>query len=120
MNPAISTRTTKTAGGPRRPPRSKEEKEQYLALFERSGKPVSAFCREHGLCEQTFYYWRKRLRRVAASVPAVKAGFAEVAVAPVGVSPNIVVHLNTGILLELPVGSDPAWVGRLVGELRAR
>lgn len=90
-----------------------------MALFERSGKPVSAFCREHGLCEQTVYYWRKRLRR-AAEVPAVKAGFAEVAVEPVGVSPNIIVHLNTGILLELPVGADPSWVGRLVGELRAR
>ena len=77
---------------------------------------MSAFCREHGLCEQTFYYWRKRLRR-AAEVPAVKAGFAEVAVEPVGVSPNIIVHLNTGILLELPVGADPSWVGRLVGEL---
>src|ERR1035438_1404687 len=59
MNPRISARTTKTAGGPRRAPRSEEEKAEYLALFERSGKPVSAFCREHGLCEQTFYYWRK-------------------------------------------------------------
>ena len=62
MNPTISTRTTKTAGGPKRPPRSEEEKAEYLALFERSGKPVSVFCREHGLCEQTFYYWRNRLR----------------------------------------------------------
>src|ERR1035441_7919725 len=65
MNPKISARTTKTAGGPRRAPRSEEEKAEYLALFERSGKSVSAFCREHGLCEQTFYYWRKRLQPAA-------------------------------------------------------
>lgn len=90
-----------------------------LALFERSGKSVSAFCREHGLCEQTFYYWRKRLRRDAI-LPAVKAGFAEVAVEAAGVSSNVTVHLNTGILLEIPVGADPAWVGRLMGELRTR
>jgi transposase-like protein len=90
-----------------------------LALFERSGKSVSAFCREHGLCEQTFYYWRKRLRRDAI-LPAAKAGFAEVAVEAAGMSSNIVVHLNTGILLEIPVGADPAWVGRLMGELRTR
>src|ERR1039458_3222382 len=102
MNPTISTRTTKTAGGPKWPPRSKEEKAEYLALFERSGKSVSAFCRKHGLCEQTFYYWRKRLHR-GAVLPAVKAGFAEVAVEAAGMSSNIIVHLNTGILLELPV-----------------
>jgi len=119
MNPAIGKRTTKTAGGPRRPLRSKEEKAQYLALFERSGKSVSAFCLEQGLCEQTFYYWRKRVRPDAI-LPAVKAGFAEVAVEAAGVSPSIIVHLNTSVLLEVPVGADPAWVGRLVGELRTR
>ena len=119
MNPAISTRTTKTSGGPRRPLRSKEEKAEILALFKRSGKSVSAFCREHGLCEQTFYYWRKRVRPDAI-LPAVKAGFAEVAIEAAGVSSSIIAHLNTGVLLEVPVGADPAWVGRLVGELRAR
>jgi hypothetical protein len=40
---------------------------------------VSAFCREHGLCEQPFYYWRKRVRPDSI-LPAVKAGFAEAAV----------------------------------------
>jgi transposase-like protein len=110
---------TKTAGGPRRLSRSKAEKAEMLALFERSGKSVSAFCREHGLCEQTFYYWRKRLRRDAI-LPAVKAGFAEVAVEAAGVSSNVMVHLNTGVLLEIPAGADPAWVGRLMGELRTR
>jgi len=80
---------------------------------------VSAFCREHGLCEQTFYYWRKRLRR-GAVLAAVKAGFAEVAIEAAGVPSSIIVHLNTGVLLEVPVGADPSWVGRLVGELRTR
>lgn len=80
---------------------------------------MSAFCQEHGLCEQTFYYWRKRLRR-AAILPAVKAGFAEVSLEAAGVSSSIIVHLNTGVLLEVPVGADPAWVGRLLGELRTR
>ena len=82
---------------------------------------MSAFCREHGLCEQTFYFWRKRVRPDAI-LPAVKAGFAEVAMEAAGVSSSIIVHIhmNTGVLLEIPVGADPAWVGRLVGELRAR
>jgi transposase-like protein len=29
---------------------------------ERSGKSVVRFCKEHGLTEQAFYFWRKRLR----------------------------------------------------------
>ena len=45
---------------------------------------MSAFCREHGLCEQTFYFWRKRVRPDAI-LPAVKAGFAEVAMEAAGV-----------------------------------
>jgi hypothetical protein len=28
---------------------------------------VAAFCREHGLCEQTFHYWRNRLQMAASS-----------------------------------------------------
>lgn len=80
---------------------------------------MSAFCREHRLCEQTFYYWRKRLRP-GAVLPAVKAGFAKVAVEAAGVPSNIIVHLNTGVLLEVPVGADTAWVGRLMGEMRTR
>jgi hypothetical protein len=50
----------------------------------------------------------------------VKTGIAEAAVEAASSSPGFIVHLNTGVLLELPVGADPSWVGRLVRELRAR
>jgi transposase-like protein len=116
MNPTISTR--KKASGRNRRRRSPEEKTEYLALFEKSGMPVSAFCREHGLCEQTFYYWRKQLGAGHARQGAAKVGFAEVAVAAVSASSNVTVHLNTAVSLELAVGADVAWVGRLVRELR--
>ena len=29
---------------------------------ERSGKSVARFCKDQGLTEQAFYFWRKRLR----------------------------------------------------------
>lgn len=70
------------------------------------------FVGEHGLCEQTFYYWRNRVRPDAI-LAAMKGGFAEVAVKTAGVSSSIIAHLSTGVLLEVPVGSDPAWVGLL-------
>lgn len=34
---------------------------QRIAEQEKSGRPVSAFCREQDLNEATFYAWRKRL-----------------------------------------------------------
>ena len=105
------------AGGPRRPRRSQEQKAEYLALFERSGKPVAAFCREHGLCEQTFYNWRDRLR--GGSGPAVKAGFAEVSGEAASIPSGVCVHLSTGVSLELASGADVIWIGRLLRELRS-
>jgi transposase-like protein len=121
MNPTINT-TTKAAtkvGGPKRPQKTEEEKAEYLALFKRSGMPVSAFCRQHGLCEQTFYYWRDKLRQGGAALPPARGGFAEVAVEAALISATATIHLNTGLSLELPAGADVGWVGRLVRELRA-
>jgi transposase-like protein len=34
----------------------------WVAQQETSGQSVSAFCREQGLSEATFYAWRRRLR----------------------------------------------------------
>jgi hypothetical protein len=35
---------------------------QRIAEQEKSGRPVSAFCREHSLSEATFSAWRQRLK----------------------------------------------------------
>jgi transposase-like protein len=36
--------------------------EQRLAEHENSGKSIVAWCKEQGVKENQFYYWRKRLR----------------------------------------------------------
>ncbi len=36
---------------------------QRVAEQERSGIPVQQFCKERGITEQSFYVWRKRLRK---------------------------------------------------------
>jgi transposase-like protein len=44
-----------------------ENKPKYwtklIAEQEAGGQKVRPFCREHGIGEPSFYYWRKRLRR---------------------------------------------------------
>jgi len=41
----------------------------YLRRFAGSGLGVRGFCRDHGLSEPRFYYWRKRLAEPAARTP---------------------------------------------------
>jgi transposase-like protein len=36
---------------------------EQVAQQERSGLPVKQFCEAHGIPEQSFYVWRKRLRK---------------------------------------------------------
>jgi transposase-like protein len=36
---------------------------ERIAAQERSGLSVQQFCKEHGLNNPSFYYWRKRLRQ---------------------------------------------------------
>jgi hypothetical protein len=36
---------------------------EQVAQQERSGLPVKQFCETHGVTEQLFYVWRKRLRK---------------------------------------------------------
>ena len=36
---------------------------EQIAEQERSGIPVQQFCKERGITEQSFYVWRKRLRK---------------------------------------------------------
>ena len=46
-----------------------ESKSKYwsrlIAEQEAGGQKIGQFCREHGIAEASFYYWRKRLRRSA-------------------------------------------------------
>ena len=103
-----------------RPHRSAEERSDYLARFEKSGISAVAFCREHGLCKQTFYNWRQKARRMAGAPSRRVPAFAEVSVSPVPeVAGAIFVHLAAGLSIEASTGTDPAWLARVVNGLRA-
>jgi len=34
---------------------------ELISQHRQSGLPVKAFCQKHGVCEQSFYSWRKRI-----------------------------------------------------------
>ena len=116
MNPAISTRTTKTAGGQTAITEQGGEGGVPDAIREERKAGVGVL-RSMGCADKLVPISRKRLRD-GVILPAVKAGFAEVAVEAAGVSSSIIVHMNPGVLLEVPIGADPGWVAIWVGGFR--
>jgi len=62
------------ARGPRDPALERRWRER-VARWSTSGLSVRAFCRQHGLVEASFYYWKRELRSRDATVsPDVATG----------------------------------------------
>lgn len=60
-----------------------------------SGKNAAEFCRERGIRESRFWYWKSR-------VPRPSGNRTEGRFAPVGELPRIEITLKNGVLLRLP------------------
>jgi transposase-like protein len=89
---------------------------ERIAEQERSGMPVQQFCEERGLTEQSFYVWRKRLRKPQAM------RFALVETAPArqrATEVDLELVLKTGERLRIGVGVDPTALRRVLAALRA-
>lgn len=131
MNPAIianepKTKIASTSPSMPKPARRRwtaAEKAECLARFERSAMPTGAFCRKFGLCEQTFYAWKRHARTKDGVKRPSTPVFAEVSVKRPGTEPSaeataITIRLREGIRLKVPVGTDPAWLGQVLNGLR--
>jgi hypothetical protein len=82
---------------------------------------VREFCRQRGLHEKRFYTWRRNLglSPVTRSTPAPSAppvpGFVPVRLVADATAELV---LPGGLVVRVPVSSDPAHVARLVAALR--
>jgi transposase-like protein len=84
---------------------------QKIAQQEKSGQTVSAFCREHGLREPSFYGWRQRL----GSKKAVAFALVETKPATEVWQP-VELILTSGDRLRIP--NDAATLRLVLGVLR--
>ena len=98
---------------------SVEERTAYwrerIAEQERRGIPVQQFCKERGITEQSFYVWRKRLRKQEP------ARFALVETEPARQHPpktGLEMVLVTGERLHIGVDVDPSLLRRVLEALR--
>ena len=79
-----------------------------------SGQSVAAFCAANRVSPATFYSWRKRLATRGRDTAARAPTFAPVRVVP---DPTADVILPNGLIVRVPVGTEPTAVARLVAAL---
>jgi hypothetical protein len=86
----------------------------------RSGQSVAAFCRERGLANSHFFYWKKRLRE-AATPPFVALQIANAKPAPVHAlwSTSIEVRLSHGRSLVVGANFDADHLRALLAVLES-
>jgi hypothetical protein len=79
-----------------------------------SGQSVAAFCAAHRVSQATFYAWRRRLATRAQAAARPAPAFAPVHIVP---DPITEVVLPSGLIVRIPVGTDPTALARLVAAL---
>ena len=87
-----------------------------ISAQERSGISVKQFCKQQGLTEQSFYYWRKRLQTPAPM------RFALVEAEPrrgTAAHAGLELVLTTGEQLRISAGVDAATLRQVLEALRA-
>lgn len=96
--------------------KSEERREawrQKIAQQEQSGQSVRAFCKEQGVREPAFYYWRQRLRK--ENTP-IRFALVETEIACTAKPKSIELVLATGDQLRIP--SDAATLRLVLSVLR--
>ena len=83
-----------------------------------SGQNVKAWCRENGVCEQTYYKWQKRLFEIAKAQQEIQ--FAEVTpVQPVRSGNVAVTVCIAGAEADIHSGADAATVETVLRILKS-
>jgi hypothetical protein len=103
-----------------RDPKLERRWRDLIARWERSDLTIRDFCSDHGVSEPRFYAWRRELAR--RDRVTVKAAPGTPMFVPVRVTPAAVVEvvLPTGVVVRVPVGTDPLAVADFVAALGAR
>jgi hypothetical protein len=90
------------------------EKSEWVALFRKSGLTQGQFCRENDLAPATLAVWLKPPQEPKiAEEPEVVEVPRQLVTELVSV-PTVTMQLPGGARLEIPAGTDPAWLAQFV------
>lgn len=84
----------------------------------KSGQPQKEFCASRGISYASFGYWKRRLSQGRPGAP-VNSMFIPVVTAAVG-RDVMRVALPSGIVLDVPMGSDPKWIAQILGGIETK
>lgn len=100
----------------RKPRRSAQEKNALLSAYRESRQTQKVFCLEHGLSVPTLASWLKRAREIPP-IDGLGRGLFEVPILERAVG-EVVIELEAGLCVRIPVGSPVAWLGELMRALQ--
>jgi hypothetical protein len=111
--------------------RSRAEWEEVIRAFEAAGEPLRTFCAKREIRVESLKWWRWRLgasaRTRSSGTMTLRREAKDVRLVPVDViAPAVTARALTiaiavsDVEVRVEVGTDPAYVGALVGALRSR
>ena len=101
---------------PKRGQRSESEWRSLIENQQQSGQTILSFCREHELCDHSFYQWRKRL--FSKEKQPIRFAVVETVTAVIPSAAKLELNLSNRDLLRIPYGVDPATWRTVLGVLR--
>ena len=99
--------------------RKREYWSSHIVRWQESGSSQTEYCREHGLKDHQFTYWKKRIVRTEAAAKFVSlnlSSFTKQQPPQAGSALRVVV--SDGLKIEVEAGFDPHLLGQLIVALR--
>jgi hypothetical protein len=100
--------------------RKREHWSSHIERWQESGLSQSQYCKEHGLRDHQFTYWKKRMVQTETAAKFVSlnlSSFTNKQPPQPGSSLRVVV--SNGLKVEVEAGFDPHLLGQLIIALRA-
>lgn len=93
--------------------RSSAEWATLVAQQSQSGQTIATFCKNQGLVQATFIYWRQKLTK-QASAPA---GFVPVVPGPASLKDGLLLRGRHGVEIEVPRNTPLDTIRQLISAL---
>lgn len=81
-----------------------------------SGLSAAAFCREHNVSKDRFYWWKRRFRREETLIK--ESGFLQLVPLPNHQQSGIRIRLSNNVSIEVERGFDPATLREVIQTVR--
>ena len=96
---------------------SAAERSEWVQLFRQSGLSQGQFCRENDVAPATLALWLKPAQEPKIAEESQIVEVPRQLVAELASAPTVTMQLPGGARLEIPTGTDPAWLAELARAL---